>query len=245
LGIATYEFLRLDRWLANMGCGSRSQVKQLIKSGQVTLNAAVARDPGIQVAVGRDQVTVDGRLIIYRRYLYLMLHKPAGVVSATEDLRERTVLDLIDSKYRSKGIFPVGRLDKDTEGLLLLTNHGVLAHRLLAPKSHVAKKYFVRVDGRVTTADQAAFRDGILLDDGYQTLPADMQILSADAVSEVQVALWEGKFHQIKRMFSAVGKPVIYLQRFAMGPLVLDERLGPGEYRELSEAEIALLEREN
>jgi 16S rRNA pseudouridine516 synthase len=238
-----YEFLRLDRWLANMGCGSRNQVKQLIKSGRVLLNASVTRDPGIQVAVGRDQVTVDGLVIVYRRYRYLMLHKPAGVVSATTDQRERTVLDLIDLKYRCKGLFPVGRLDKDTEGLLLLTNHGALAHRLLAPKSHVVKSYFVRVAGRVTAADQAAFQDGILLDDGYRTLPAGLQILSAGAVSEVHVALREGKFHQIKRMFSAGGKPVIYLKRLAMGPLVLDERLGPGEYRELNAAEIAALER--
>jgi 16S rRNA pseudouridine516 synthase len=227
-----------------MGCGSRNEVKQLIRTGRVRLNGQVTRDAQIQVAPERDQVTLDGKLIIYRRYLYLMLHKPAGVISATEDHRERTVLDLIDPKYRDKGLFPVGRLDKDTEGLLLLTNHGALGHQLLSPKKHVVKNYFARVAGRVTEKDQLAFKRGIVLDDGYQTLSANLTILAAAEISEVQVALREGKFHQIKRMFQALDKEVLYLKRFSMGPLVLDERLGRGEYRELTAAEITGLEQE-
>jgi 16S rRNA pseudouridine516 synthase len=231
----------LDRWLANAGCGSRNEVKKLIKSGRVGLNGQIVRDVRLQVTPDQDQVVLDGKLVIYRQYLYLMLHKPAGVISATEDSHERTVLDLIDPKYRDKGLFPVGRLDKDTEGLLLLTNHGALGHQLLSPKKHVVKNYFARVAGWVTEKDRLAFERGIVLDDGYQTLPARLTVLTAAAISEVQVALREGKFHQIKRMFQALDKEVVYLKRFSMGPLVLDAQLGPGEYRELTAAEIAAL----
>jgi 16S rRNA pseudouridine516 synthase len=234
----TLKTLRLDRWLANMGCGRRNEVKRLLKSGRVT------REAQIQVAPDWDQVTLDGALVLYRQYLYLMLHKPAGVISATEDRRERTALDLVAAPYREKGLFPVGRLDKDAEGLLLLTNNGPLGRQLLSPKKHVVKNYFVRVAGRVTPDDQAAFRQGIALDDGYRTLPAELTILSSGEISEVNVALREGKFHQIKRMFQALGKKALYLRRFFMGPLVLDEWLGPGEYRELTGAEIATLEAE-
>jgi 16S rRNA pseudouridine516 synthase len=234
----------LDRWLANAGCGSRAEVKRMIKSGRVCLNGQTARDAKTQVAPERDRVTLDGKPIIYRRFLYLMLYKPPGVISATEDSRERTVLDLIDPQYRDKGLFPVGRLDKDTEGLLLLTNHGALGHRLLSPKKHVVKNYFARVAGRVTEADRLAFGRGIVLDDGYQTLSAELTIVTAAEISEVRVALREGKFHQIKRMFRALDKEVVYLKRLAMGSLVLDGQLGLGEYRELTEAEIAALEGE-
>jgi 16S rRNA pseudouridine516 synthase len=227
-----------------MGCGSRNEVKRLLKSGRVRLNGRVTRDAQIQVAPDRDQVTLDGTPVLYRQYLYLMLHKPAGVISATEDRRERTVLDLVAVKYREKGLFPVGRLDKDAEGLLLLTNNGPLGHQLLSPKKHVVKNYFVRVAGRVNAGDQAAFRQGIVLDDGYRTLPAELTIISAGEVSAVQVAIREGKFHQIKRMFQALGKEALYLRRFSMGPLVLDGQLGPGEYRELTGAEITALEAE-
>ncbi|HEY8463204.1 MAG TPA: pseudouridine synthase [Bacillota bacterium] len=233
--------IRLDRWLANMACGSRTAVKRLIKTGQVLVNGIVCHDPGRQVHPGVDRVSCDGITISYQPYLYLMLNKPAGVVSATEDRRERTVLDLLDAKYLNKGLFPVGRLDKDSEGLLLLTNHGELAHQLLAPQKHVVKKYFARVAGRVTSADQQAFSAGIILEDGYRTLPAELQILTVAAVSEVTVALHEGKFHQIKRMFQVLGKPLLYLQRLAMGPLVLDQRLPLGSYRELSQEEIESL----
>lgn len=239
--IAPTDTLRLDRLLANMGCGSRAEVKKLIKTGRVTVNGMVCRDPGLQIEVTADQVLLDNERVSYQKYIYLMLNKPAGVISATEDLRERTVLDLVDSKYRNKGLFPVGRLDKDTEGLLLLTNHGELGHKLLSPKKHVIKRYFVRIAGEVTVADQEAFRAGIILEDGYRTLPGELEILTAAEVSEVSVAIREGKFHQIKRMFLALGKPVLYLKRYAMGSLMLDERLPLGAYRELEKTEIETL----
>ncbi len=232
--------MRLDRYLANMGCGSRSEVKRWIRSGAVTVNGRPVRDEALQLEPGRDTVCGDGQGIRYAQYLYLMLHKPAGVVSATEDNRDRTVLDLLDEKFRNKGLFPVGRLDKDTEGLLLLTNHGELGHRLLAPKKHIPKRYLARLDGTADAADQAAFREGIDIG-GYRTLPAELRILDAGRQSEVEVVIHEGKFHQIKRMFEARGKPVLYLKRVAMGALELDPALHPGAYRELTPAEIGFL----
>jgi len=235
--------LRLDRFLANMGCGTRSEVKHLVKSGKVTVNGKILRDPGVQIVPEQDQIICDGQAVEYRKYIYLMLNKPAGVISATEDVKERTVLDLLDPKYYNKGIFPVGRLDKDTEGLLLLTNDGPLGHRLLSPKKKVFKTYYARIQGWVTAEDQEAFRDGILLDDGYRTLPGDLTILAEGPVSEVEVMICEGKFHQVKRMFLALGKQVVYLKRVAMGELVLDPRLQLGEYRELEPDEIQRLTR--
>lgn len=238
--------MRLDRFLANQACGSRSEVKGLIHSGKVMVNEQVIQDENRHIDPVKDRVVCSGRDIIYREFIYLMLHKPAGVVSATEDGRERTVLDLIDPKYRHKNLFPVGRLDKDTEGLLILTNHGALGHQLLAPKRHVPKQYYAKVEGVVSEADQAAFQAGILLEDGYRTLPAELAIFHSDdysggEFSEVMVVIHEGKYHQIKRMFQALGKQVRYLKRIAMGDLRLDPTLQPGEYRELSDGEIEIL----
>jgi 16S rRNA pseudouridine516 synthase len=233
--------IRLDKFLANMGWGSRSEVKQLIKSGRVTVSQTVRRDPGYQVDCRTDRVFFEGSEVLFRRYIYLMLNKPAGVISATEDSRERTVLELIDSRYRNKGIFPVGRLDKDTEGLLILTNHGELGHQLLAPKRHVMKWYYAKISGLVGPADREAFERGIVLEDGYACLPAELEILDADDLSEVMVGIKEGKFHQIKRMFETLGKRVVYLKRISMGALQLDERLTPGEYRELTAEEVSIL----
>jgi 16S rRNA pseudouridine516 synthase len=234
--------VRLDRFLANMGCGTRTEVKQTIKAGKVQVNEEVARSADFRVDPENDVVSWLGEKIVYRRYIYLEMNKPAGVISATEDLREQTVLDLLDGKYHNRDIFPVGRLDKDTEGLLLLTNDGDLGHRLLSPKKHVVKRYFARVAGQVGEADQQAFREGIVLEDGYRTLPGDLEIIRQGPVSEVMVAIREGKFHQIKRMFIALNKEVIYLKRIAMGRLVLDETLAPGAYRELTDDEVRLLE---
>jgi len=233
--------LRLERLLANMGCGTRKEVKLLIKSGKVAVNGKILRDPGAQVIPGQGQIVCNGQAVEYRKYIYLMMNKPAGVISATEDAKDRTVLDLLDPQYRHKGIFPVGRLDKDTEGLLLLTNDGPLGHRLLSPKKKVFKTYYARVQGQVTAADREAFRNGIVLDDGYRTLPGDLNILSEGPISEVEVMICEGKYHQVKRMFLALGKQVLYLKRVAMGDLVLDPRLRPGEYRELESEEIQRL----
>jgi 16S rRNA pseudouridine516 synthase len=237
--------LRLDRYLANMGCGSRSEVKKMLRAGQVTVNGQIVREDGYQVAELNDKITCSGEVIRYREFIYLMLNKPAGVISATDDNRERTVLDLLDPKYCNKGIFPVGRLDKDTEGLLVLTNNGELGHQLLAPRKHVPKCYLAQVAGAVGPEDFAAFQNGILLDDGYRTLPAELKLLQSGELTEVRVIIHEGKFHQIKRMFQALDKKVVYLKRIAMGALVLDPTLGLGEYRELSDEEIAILMRKD
>lgn len=176
------DHLRLDRFLANMGCGSRSEVKKIIHSGKVTVNGELVKDESKYIIPEQDQVIVAGQEIQYREFIYLMLNKPAGVVSATEDTRERTVLDLLDQGYRNKGLFPVGRLDKDTEGLLILTNDGDLGHRLLAPKKHVPKRYWAKVAGEVNANDISAFQNGITLDDGYRTLPAKLEILDSSSV---------------------------------------------------------------
>jgi 16S rRNA pseudouridine516 synthase len=236
--------LRLDKFLANMGCGSRSEVKILIRAGEVTVNDIIIRDEGYHVLETQDVVIYRGERIGYRQFIYLMLNKPAGVISATDDPRDRTVLDLIAPKYHHKGIFPVGRLDKDTEGLLILTNHGELGHKLLAPKKHIPKSYLAYVTGVIAEPDFEAFRNGILLDDGYRTLPAELELLRAGHPNHVKVIIHEGKFHQIKRMFEALDKKVVYLKRIAMGDLELDPTLALGEYRELADEEIAVLSRE-
>lgn len=233
--------MRLDRYIANMGCGSRSEVRRLIRSGSVIVNDQSIKDESFQIDPGNDVVFCWGSEVTYREHVYLMLNKPAGVVSATEDLKERTVLDLISPKYLNKGIFPVGRLDKDTEGLLILTNNGELGHKLLSPKKKVPKRYFVEVSGVVGSEDIESFQNGIILDDGYQTMPAELELLRTGNQSEVMVVIEEGKYHQIKRMFQAVGKKVLYLKRLTMGNLSLDPSLKIGDYRELTQEEIQIL----
>jgi 16S rRNA pseudouridine516 synthase len=239
---------RLDKILSHMGYGTRSEIKRLVKNGSVQVNGKAAKDSGLQVDPHEDRIAVDGETITYKTFIYLMLNKPPGVVSATEDNRERTVIDLLDEKYRHFDPFPVGRLDKDTEGLLLLSNDGKLAHNLLSPRKHVTKTYFAEVHGEVGEDDIIAFRRGVPLDDGYVTMPAELTILRVhkgeDAphpLSKIELTIREGKFHQVKRMFQSVGKKVTYLKRMAMGPLKLDEHLGVGEYRELTEEEVQAL----
>jgi len=233
---------RLDKILGHLGYGSRSELKKAVKLGLVTVNGRVATDSGMQVDAEKDAITFDGARVHYREFIYLMMNKPAGVISATEDTREGTVLDLLEPEYASFDPFPVGRLDKDTEGLLLLTNDGQLAHRLLSPKKHVPKTYYADVAGMVTEEDAAAFRRGVTLDDGYVTMPAELRVLEAkDGASRIELTIMEGKFHQVKRMFEAVGKKVVYLKRIAMGPLPLDETLPPGAVRELTSEELESL----
>lgn len=231
---------RLDKLLAGTGRWSRKEVKELVRTGRVRVNGVLAgksedkHDP--------DSVfTVDGEQIFCGKPVYIMMHKPAGVLSATEDARQETVIDLLPEHLRRVGLFPVGRLDKDTEGLLLLTNDGPLGHELLAPKKHVDKTYFVRVDGVLNEADTEAFRAGMTLEDGYTCLSAGLDILENS--SEALVTLREGKYHQIKRMLAARGKPVVYLKRLTMGPLVLDESLDKGQWRELTAKEKQMLGR--
>lgn len=229
--------LRLDKYLADMGCGTRSQIKQEIRKGSVSVNGQPSVRPEQKVDSQKDQIHFRGCPVSYTEYEYYMLNKPAGVVSATKDPKEKTVLDLIESKVRND-LFPVGRLDKDTEGLLLITNDGALSHRLLSPKKHVDKVYFARVEGIVTEEDTSKFREGLDIGDEKPTMPAELNILSSGSVSEVRIVIHEGRFHQIKRMFAAVGKQVVYLKREKMGTLSLDETLNPGEYRKLTESEV-------
>lgn len=233
--------MRIDKLLSNRGFGSRKEVKSLLKSGAVQIDGVTVKDSSKHVKVDSETVTVHGEIVEYKEYIYLMLNKPPGVISATDDHLHDTVVDLLEMEDAVYNPFPVGRLDKDTEGLLLLTNDGQLAHQLLSPKKHVPKTYFAIIDGVVTDEDVAAFRQGVTLDDGYETMPAQLDIISSGLRSEIQVIIEEGKFHQVKRMFEAVGKRVIYLQRIKMGPLPLDETLELGEYRELTDEEVLLL----
>ena len=196
------ETLRLDKYLADLGVGTRSQVKQMIRKGLVDINGDTAKKPEQKVNVQEDHVTVEGKVLQYTKYRYVLLHKPSGYVSATEDAREKTVLSLLSPELQ-KGLFPVGRLDKDTEGLLLLTNDGDLAHRLLSPKKHVDKTYYARVQGKVTEDDRKAFAEGVDIGDEKKTLPADLEILASGEESEILLTIREGRFHQVKRMFES------------------------------------------
>lgn len=232
--------LRLDKYLADMGLGTRTEVKQFIKKGQVLVNDEVVKKPETKVSTTDDDIVCCGEKVGYTEYEYIMLNKPQGVVSATEDRHDKTVLDLITDSGR-KDLFPVGRLDKDTEGLLLLTNDGKLAHELLAPKKHVPKTYFVIVDGVVNEEDVKLFAQGFQVDADLLAKPAKLEIARAKEKSEVYLTITEGKFHQVKRMFQAVDKPVLYLKRVQMGGLKLDPNLALGEYRQLTEEELALL----
>ena len=281
--------MRLDKFLADMGVGSRSDLKKAIRKSLVTVNGAVEKDPGAQVSA-EDHICFDGAEIRYAEQQYYMLHKPAGVLSASEDRRQTTVVDLINlnDELVRKDLFPVGRLDKDTEGLLIITNDGPLAHQLLVPKHHIDKTYYAIVTGTITEDDQRAFTRGIRYDEKLTALPATLRVLStgktvaalrralgftatserllrtrlagpafigaeepADItddtlVSEVEITIQEGKFHQIKKMVKALpgGKEILYLRRISMGALRLDPTLAPGEFRKLSEDEIKILKKE-
>ena len=231
--------LRLDKYLADMGVGTRSEVKIAIKRGYIKVNGQVVKAPEVNQD-DHDEVLYHDQKISYVTYEYYMLNKPAGVVSATEDRDCKTVVELIESASR-KDLFPVGRLDKDTEGLLLITNDGELAHRLLSPKKKVGKVYYAKVEGRVTEEDVVAFKNGLKVDEEFTAMPAELTILKSDEISEIELMIMEGKFHQVKRMFEAVGKKVVYLKRLSMGGLVLDANLAIGAYRPLTEEEIKKL----
>ena len=225
---------RLDKRLVATGRWSRKEARALIRAGRVSADGQVCRAPEAKVGE-TDPVLVDGVPIGADRPVYLMLNKPSGVVSSTAEPGERTVLDLLGEEYQNIGLFPTGRLDKDTEGLLLITNDGPLAHRLLAPKSHVDKVYYVEVDGMLDENDVEAVRRGVTLGDGYECLPGELELLSGGSA---YITLHEGKYHQVKRMLAARGKPVVYLKRVRFGPLELDESLPRGAWRPLSEGEL-------
>lgn len=231
---------RLDKVLAGTGRWSRREVKLLVRQGLVRLNGAAAVSAEEKCDPETAVITVNGETVVLRRFTYMLLHKPGGVLTATEDRRQETVMELLPQELRRVGLAPVGRLDKDTEGLLLLTNDGELTHRLLSPKYHVDKRYFARVDGHLTAAHAEAFAKGMTLGDGLKCLPARLEILPD---SGCIVTVREGKFHQVKRMLASCGAPVVYLKRLSMGPLVLGDELGRGEHRMLREEEVAALYR--
>ena len=229
---------RLDKIIANRGVASRREVRELVRQGRVLVDGVPAAAPDMKVAAETAAIVVDGVAVSGERFLYLLLHKPAGVLTATEDRRQPTVLELVPEACRRRGLAPVGRLDKDTEGLLLLTDDGELTHRLLSPKYHVDKVYYARVAGTPDEADAAAFAAGLVLDDGLRCLPAKLEPLGD---GECLVTLREGKFHQVKRMLASRGKPVQYLKRLAMGPLRLEPELAAGQCRLLTEEELFTL----
>ena len=233
--------MRLDKIISSTGRWSRREVKQLVKEGRILVDGKPAPAVDGKWDPEQSEILVDGEVLCFSTYHYVMLNKPAGVLSATEDRRAGTVLDLLPPELQKLELFPVGRLDKDTEGLLLMTDDGALAHCLLSPKHHVDKVYYVRAEGLLTNADCAAFAEGITLEDGLHCLPAKMEILSAGTQSEALVTLREGKFHQVKRMLASRGAPVSYLKRLSMGPLRLDPQLEKGAWRYLTKSETDML----
>lgn len=232
---------RIDKLVASTGKYTRSEVKRLIRAGAVTADGVAVRRGEEKADPETVELAVLGEVLTLRSVTWIMMHKPAGLLSATEDRRQKTVLDLLPQELQRQNLFPVGRLDKDTEGLLLLTNDGAAAHELLSPKKHVDKVYYTRTAGRLTEEDCRRFREGIRLSEELFTLPAELEILKSAEESEALVTLREGKFHQVKRMLEHCGKPVLYLKRIRMGNLTLDPALGAGEYRFLSEEERVLL----
>ena len=233
---------RIDKILSNLGYGTRKDLKKIVKNGMVQVNGVTIKDSAMKVDPEKDKIVINGEEIFYREFIYLMMNKPAGVISATFDNKDETVIDLLEVEHQVFEPFPVGRLDKDTVGLLLLTNDGDLNHRLISPKWKVDKVYFAKIDQKVTEEDIEKFKHGITLDDGYRCKEAILEIQKAsEEGSEIVLTIQEGKFHQVKRMFEAVGKKVTYLKRIEFGTLPLDEDLEEGEYRELTEEEIAIL----
>lgn len=236
--------MRIDKLLAHSGLGTRKEVKKLLKTSIVEINGETVKDPKTQVNPDVDEVLIAGEPLDYQEYVYFMLNKPAGVISATEDDMHETVLDLLQPSDIVQEPHPVGRLDIDTEGLLLLTNDGALTHRLLSPKHHVDKKYFAEIKGIVTEKDITKFKEGVELDDEYLTMPAELTIIDIDTeeeISKIEIVIQEGKFHQVKRMFHAVDKEVLYLKRLSMGSLSLDPLLELGAYRECTKEEVQRL----
>lgn len=233
---------RLDKVLANLGYGSRKEVKLFIKKGNVEIDGEKATDSGMLIEPENCTVKIFGKVINYRKYIYLMMNKPAGVVSATFDNYDKTVIDLLSEEHKKFNPFPVGRLDKDTVGLLIITNDGEMNHKLISPKFHVDKTYYAVIDKMPDEGDIKKFREGITLNDGYKCMPAKLRIIVSNRdINEVEVTIHEGKFHQVKRMFESVDKSVLYLKRISFGSIKLDENIEEGSYRRLSEDEIEKL----
>lgn len=233
---------RLDKILSNIGYGTRKEVKALVKEGNVEVDGKIVKDSGLQVHPEKSIIKVSNKVINYRKFIYLMMNKPNGVVSATFDNFDETVIDLLSEEHKIFEPFPVGRLDKDTVGLLLITNDGELNHKLISPKYHVDKVYFAMIDKPIEKSDIDAFREGIMLDDEYKCLPAKLEIIENNSNgAKVNVTIHEGKFHQVKRMFESIEKKVVYLKRISFGAIKLDEKIMEGNYRELNDGEVNLL----
>ncbi|CDI50589.1 pseudouridine synthase [Clostridium tetani] len=230
---------RIDKILANMGYGSRKEVKKLIKNNLVEVNGEKVKDPSANIDPEKDKILVGDKVVNYRKFIYIMMNKPEGVVSATFDNYDETVIDLLEEEYQVFNPFPVGRLDKDTVGLLLITNDGELNHKLISPKWKVDKVYYAEINKEVNEKDIEAFQKGIVISDGYKCMPGKLEIIKSDENgAEVYVTIQEGKFHQVKRMFESLDKKVVYLKRVKFGNINLDETLEEGEYRELTEGEL-------
>ena len=236
--------MRLDKFLKETGICSRSDAKKILKQGIVSVNDKIIKDDGYKIDENNDVIKYNNEVISYQEFVYLMMNKPAGVLSATEDKFDTTIIDLV-KEYKHKNLFPFGRLDKDSVGLVILSDDGKLAHELLSPKKHVSKKYYLKVKGKLDENDIENFSKGIILEDGYKCKNALLEILKSDDISECYVTISEGKFHQLKRMFKIIGKEVIYLKRITFGNIVLDSSLSEGEYRILTKEEIQMLKNSN
>ena len=235
--------MRLDKYISNITEYSRAETKKIIKKG-VLVNNIKVKQPDFQVNEENDEVIINGKPLIYQKYVYIMMNKPGNIISATEDKKDITVIDILSDEDRLFKPFPVGRLDKDTEGLMLLTNDGELAHKLISPKKDVIKKYYVEVDGELNAEHVTIIRDGVVLEDGYKTKSATLEILAANTKkSSAYISITEGKFHQVKRMMKSLGVNVTYLKRLSIGSLVLDESLKLGEYRYLTDTELKKLKK--
>lgn len=239
--------MRLDKLLTMLGEGTRAQVKDYVRAGRVTVNGVPARDSGMQVDAENARVCLNGRVLEYKAVRHVMMNKPQGTLTAARDKKQKTVMDLLPPLYAAMDCMPAGRLDKDTEGLLIITSDGQLAHRIISPKKDVTKVYFARVDGLLGESDIAAFAEGLHINDGdgeFDAKPAGLEIVGTDgAASEVRVRVSEGKYHQVKRMLASRGAPVVYLKRLQIGALKLDPALEPGQWREMTDEEVALLEK--
>lgn len=233
--------IRLDRILAHMGFGTRAEVKKIIRQKRVAIDGKITNVINTQVIVDEQKITVDGIAVEYQEFFYFIMNKPQGVISATKDNMHKTVIDLLSLEDQKKDVFPVGRLDIDTEGLLLLTNDGQLTHKLLSPKKYVPKIYYAKVEGEVTKEDVKILAEGVTLSDGYVCMPAYLHIVNAGEISEIELTINEGKFHQVKRMMQAVGKEVVYLQRVGMGALKLPGDLELGAYKKATKEEMNLI----
>lgn len=238
------KLVRLDKFLANAGVGSRSQVREYIKYRRVWVDGKPCIKADTKIDMEKNEVTFDKRVVSYEENVYIMMNKPKGVISATEDEIEKTVVDILDEKYKKMKLFPVGRLDKDTVGLLILSNDGRFAHNTLSPKKHVTKKYYAHINKSVTDDHIKQFKDGIIIDGGYKCLPAELEVeYSAENFSKVYITIKEGKYHQIRRMFEALGRKVVYLKRISFDEILLDESLDEGDYRPLNVEEMDLIQK--